>query len=325
MGRITGCIESLLASLNLTLPADRDSPGVFVTAVATTDEGSAAGLSRKAVTLSERVAHRLADRGCAATARRSSGRGRVGVPTSVVVVDRSLDLVGAASSHGGGGKSGCGGECGCVLDRLLATLPRRRPHGNQLCIPLGAASGPNLQLAPDWLPGSNLPLGGSLFHPADRVGADLLRACVLGSEREALLTLQRALVNAICAEQLSASEAVATLINSAVSAAQIRGLCRALCSDRMRAYRHAPLVELAAAILCAHDLGEKEAEGSESADGTTGSNPALREELERIILATAGTYSPPVQLLDSTIRGHAPCCRGCSTGKRPVADADGGA
>jgi hypothetical protein len=163
VGRVAGCALALLASLGLSLPVTRDAPGVFLAAANRQRPGPHGQLAAQ-------VAQRLADRGCAATAHRHSARRGGAGPdgftmASVVVVDRALDLVGLAASSGsgagvGGGVQGyysrggaaaaaaAGGlSCGCVLDRLLVHLPRRRPHSSQLHIPLSAAS--RTHLLPD--------------------------------------------------------------------------------------------------------------------------------------------------------------------------------
>ena len=270
-GRVAGCVDALLHALDLSLPASRDVAGVFVASAA-----AAAGPSP--ASLASRVAQRLADRGCAATARRqaraaadgaagaSSAAAATGTPVSVVIVDRMLDLVGAASG-GGGVRGGRGDERGCALDRLLATLPRKRPHSNQLHIPLGSiceaqdpleatAAG---ALIPDWMPGAAgapVALGGSLYHPHDPVSRELLSTLVLGTESMACLELQRALIDAISDEELdggATNEGDDGVGLGAVTAAQLRSLAAKLASRPM-AYRHTALLEIAAAMLAAMEV-----------------------------------------------------------------------
>ena len=264
-GRVTGCIDALLHALDLSLPVSRDVAGVFV--------ASAAAAGPSPATLASRVAQRLADRGCAATARRqaraaadgaagAAAAAATGTPVSVVIVDRMLDLVGSASG-GGGVRGGRGDERGCALDRLLATLPRKRPHSNQLHVPLGSiceaegiAAG---ALIPDWMPGAAeapVALGGSLYHPYDPVSKELLSTLVLGTERVACLQLQRALIDAISDEELdggATNEDDGGVGLGTVTVTQLRSLTAKLVSRPM-AYRHAALLEMAAAMLAAMEV-----------------------------------------------------------------------
>ena len=272
-GRVAGCVDALLHALDLSLPASRDVAGVFV--------ASSVSVEPSVPTLATRVAQRLADRGCAATSHRqarAAAAGRdgpisTGTPVSVVIVDRMLDLVGSASA-GGGVRGGRGDERGCALDRLLSTLPRKRPHSNQLHIPMGAlddqpdseesGSSSSSALIPDWIPGPNgVPsaLGGSLYHPTDSTGREVLASLVLDTEKAACLTLQRALINAISDEQVEGGVAVdedgGGVGLGVVSAAQLRSLVRKITVARPMAYRHAALLELSAAMLAAMEVSSK--------------------------------------------------------------------
>jgi hypothetical protein len=272
-GRVAGCIDALLSALDLSLPPSRDVAGVFL--------ASGASAEPSAATLASRVAQRLADRGCAASSRRQARAAAEGgsaapstpTPVSVVVVDRMLDLVGSASG-GGGVRGGRGDERGCALDRLLATLPRKRPHSNQLHIPLGAAdkqaavpesrSSPGATaLIPDWMPGAcdaPVALGGSLYHPTDPTSRELLASLVLDTEKIACLTLQRALIDAISDEKLEGGAAVDDGADGVglgvVSASQIRSLASKLAASRSMAYRHTALLEISAAMLAAMEASE---------------------------------------------------------------------
>lgn len=264
-GRVAGCIDALLHALDLSLPASRDVAGVFVASSFTAEPS--------APTLATRVAQRLADRGCAATSHRqgraagSGGHGSAstGTPVSVVVVDRVLDLVGSASA-GGGVRGGRGDERGCALDRLLSTLPRKRPRSNQLHIPMGvlddqpgseSGSASSSALIPDWIPGPNgvpAALGGSLYHPTDSTSREVLASLVLDTEKTAYLTLQRALISAISDEQVEGGVAVDGddgVGLGVVSATQLRSLVQKIAVARPMAYRHTALLELSAAMLAA--------------------------------------------------------------------------
>ena len=271
-GRVAGCVDALLHALDLSLPASRDVAGVFV--------ASSVSAEPSAPTLATRVAQRLADRGCAATSHRQAraaaagrdGPTSTGTPVSVVIVDRMLDLVGSASA-GGGVRGGRGDERGCALDRLLSTLPRKRPHSNQLHIPMGAlddqpdsesGSTSSSALIPDWIPGPNgvpAALGGSLYHPTDSTSREVLASLVLDTEKTACLTLQRALINAISDEQVeggvAADEDGVGVGLGVVSAAQLRSLVRKITVARPMAYRHTALLELSAAMLAAMEVRSK--------------------------------------------------------------------
>ena len=63
-------------------------------------------------------------------------------------------------------------------------------------------------MIPDWLPAHQgaepTALGGSLYHPTDPVGRELLSALVLEREKAACVALQRALIDAISEEELDA-------------------------------------------------------------------------------------------------------------------------
>ena len=221
----------------------------------------------------EQVAQRLADKGCALTAHRHAAGGIDGQPASVVIVDRTMDLVGS-SSVCGSALAGQSQEHGCILDKLLTALPRRRQHSNQLHISLSAAS--PIHLIPDRyvlgivhltlslilpkltrrfvcrLPGSSASLGGSLFHPTNDVACNLLRAAMLSPEPDAQLVLQRALLSALGVDGIDVATSETTdgkPTLGAVSSAQLRQLAERLATDRIRAYRHSPLLELAAAML----------------------------------------------------------------------------
>lgn len=271
-GRVAGCVDALLHALDLSLPASRDVAGVFV--------ASSVSAEPSAPTLATRVAQRLADRGCSATSHRQAraaaagrdGPTSTGTPVSVVIVDRMLDLVGSASA-GGGVRGGRGDERGCALDRLLSTLPRKRPHSNQLHIPMGAlddqpdsesGSTSSSALIPDWIPGPNgvpAALGGSLYHPTDSTSREVLASLVLDTEKTACLTLQRALINAISDEQVEGGVAVdedgGGVGLGVVSAAQLRSLVRKITVARPMAYRHTALLELSAAMLAAMEVRSK--------------------------------------------------------------------
>lgn len=271
-GRVAGCVDALLHALDLSLPASREVAGVFV--------ASSVSAEPSAPTLATRVAQRLADRGCAATSHRQAraaaagrdGPTSTGTPVSVVIVDRMLDLVGSASA-GGGVRGGRGDERGCALDRLLSTLPRKRPHSNQLHIPMGAlddqpdsesGSTSSSALIPDWIPGPNgvpAALGGSLYHPTDSTSREVLASLVLDTEKTACLTLQRALINAISDEQVEGGVAVdedgVGVGLGVVSAAQLRSLVRKITVARPMAYRHTALLELSAAMLAAMEVRSK--------------------------------------------------------------------
>ena len=297
---MAGCIDALLTSLDLSLPASRDVAGVFV--------ASSVSVGQSLPTLATRVAQRLADRGCAATSRRHAPGATGGsaasasTPASVVIIDRMLDVVGAASA-GGGARAARGDECGCLLDRLLATLPRKRPRGNQLHIPLGVldTASPCSAVIPDWLPAHQgaepTALGGSLYHPTDPVGRELLSALVLEREKAACVTLQRALIDAISEEELDGGASVledGDVGLGVVSAQQLRALAAKL-SARPMAYRHAALLEIAAAVLAA--MEPSAAATTSVMTKTCEKHPSIRAELERLVLATVADATQARELL----------------------------
>jgi hypothetical protein len=181
------------------------------------------------------------------------------------------------------------------------------------------------------VPGAATPLGGSLYHPTCPEACQLWEATILCPEDEALLRLQRALLAALGDEGVAATAAAAPASASvgaaspglgAVSGAQLRELAERLSMDRVRAYRHAPLIELSAAILHAMPMlhaipqpssADARVSGSNRGDGAgVGiSNAAVLAELEKMVLVMVrqspraeGVLQTLVELIQASEKLH---------------------
>eukprot|EP01047_Picozoa_sp_COSAG01_P038977 COSAG01_NODE_3193_length_6435_cov_5.956597_2_plen_224_part_00 len=186
------------------------------------------------------------------------------------------------------------------------------------------------------VPGAATPLGGSLYHPTCREACQLWEATILCPEDEALLRLQRALLAALGDEGVAAAAATAAATAApasasvgaaspglrAVSGAQLRELAERLSMDRVRAYRHAPLIELSAAILHAMPMlhaipqpssADARVSGSNPGDGAgVGiSNAAVLAELEKMVLVMVrqspraeGVLQTLVELIQASEKQH---------------------
>ncbi|XP_065846392.1 sec1 family domain-containing protein 2-like [Oscarella lobularis] len=160
----------------------------------------------------------------AAKARRKTTSNKA----SLVLIDRTLDMVGCASHLSD-----------CLADRIVGLLPKFHSHSSDVAINMSPMFSANVSYSTDAL------APGTLYHGNSQIAQSLLRSFISLREKEAVMEVSRLLLDAMAKERIPVEVERVTRM----TVDRLKGFVRKFSSEPEAFLKHSALLECSLAAI----------------------------------------------------------------------------